>query len=441
MIYGIQSKNDFLTGASLTVRIPEEELDKKALYTIQKDRPGFILPFRFISIEKQIEFVYQIGTHSKLQYLSGSRSPEEYASLWTSILCPLLECGDWFMRPYSFLLSADYLFCDKNKQAVSYVYIPSVRECSDYDALKKMAAEISKLITVSDANMENKVLRAIMKEFDPNGFLQMLKSYIHAGAPPAEPYPVSEHQPVPVNNNSLIAPHNTSEQVISPVHENKRGQLQEPRDTIESAPGDIFINIPAGNAPVRKKAGVSKEAENTGYAKEKEPVKAVNISNFFGKKKETQQELLPVDAPVQHGVHDPVFSSTPVNIPPTEPNDDTQIISEISGGTRFRLVGSILLPAFIEVLVREGEVFTIGRYDASAGRKQSDFEFDKKTKAVSRRHAAIERCAECYNIIDLASSAGTFVNGQRLPPNTPYELVYGCRVSFGNAGADYVWEE
>ena len=77
----------------------------------------------------------------------------------------------------------------------------------------------------------------------------------------------------------------------------------------------------------------------------------------------------------------------------------------------------------------------------SIGQKQCDFEFERSTKAVSRRHAAIERGVDGYGIVDLASSAGTFINGQKIPPNTPVKLDKGCRVSFGSSGADYVWDE
>jgi len=95
----------------------------------------------------------------------------------------------------------------------------------------------------------------------------------------------------------------------------------------------------------------------------------------------------------------------------------------------------------IGIKIEEGEIFTIGRYDAAVGGRQSSFEFDRAAKAISRRHAVIERDAEGYKIIDLASSAGTFLNGQKLPPNTPSSLEQGCHVSFGNCGADYVWED
>jgi pSer/pThr/pTyr-binding forkhead associated (FHA) protein len=111
------------------------------------------------------------------------------------------------------------------------------------------------------------------------------------------------------------------------------------------------------------------------------------------------------------------------------------------GDAKFRYIGSGKHPKAIDVHIGAGEVFTIGRFDVSANAKQSDFEFDKTTKAVSRRHAGIVRNANAYSLIDLSSAAGTFINGRKLPANMPFELANGCCVSFGYAGADYVWEE
>ena len=37
MMYNIQMKNDISSGAVLTVRFPEDDIDKKALYTIERD--------------------------------------------------------------------------------------------------------------------------------------------------------------------------------------------------------------------------------------------------------------------------------------------------------------------------------------------------------------------------------------------------------------------
>lgn len=99
------------------------------------------------------------------------------------------------------------------------------------------------------------------------------------------------------------------------------------------------------------------------------------------------------------------------------------------------------MPRSIPVSLELGGIFTIGRFDVALGRRQSSFEFPAKTKAVSRHHAAVERTAEGYTLVDLGSSAGTYLQGERLTPNVPRFLERGCRVAFGTAGADYVWEE
>ena len=82
------------------------------------------------------------------------------------------------MNPCSFLLNTEHLYYDKNKKAVRYVYVPSAYGCSGYDAFYEMAVEISKMITVSDAVLENKVLRAIIKGFNPIEFLHIIKDHV-----------------------------------------------------------------------------------------------------------------------------------------------------------------------------------------------------------------------------------------------------------------------
>ena len=51
MNYTIQSKSDLAAGAMLVVTFPQEELDLKALATIQADQPQFLVPFRHRCID------------------------------------------------------------------------------------------------------------------------------------------------------------------------------------------------------------------------------------------------------------------------------------------------------------------------------------------------------------------------------------------------------
>ena len=491
----IQSRNDILTGASLIIRIPEEDLDRKALYTIQADRPEFILPFHHKYIDGQAEFVYQIGAKSKLQYLAGDRSPNEYAQLWSVLLSPLLDCGDWFMKPYSFVLDVGHIYYDKNQKIISYIYVPSIKDCSDYCDLKEMAADLSRQIPVTDADLENNVLRAIMIDFNPDSFLKMLKQYAAVNVKAETLWPVREATPPllpgpPVVPLLLLSGANTTP--FTPVFTQTEAympgsDMSRPDANAQGVSGDIIINLPGSGKPAKKRNESIKDITIPGGKKEKTAKKPKGMSGLGRNKKDAQipspgftlvnAAVSPPKAAINSAqppelVNNTIYPSGIVNtaIPPpgtvsnaaqqpgmvniavqppgtvsnaAHPPDKDSITEDASLdklGAWLRLVSSVSLPPVIDVPIETGEVFTIGRFDTAVGRQQSSFEFDRKTKAVSRRHAVLERCSDKYSIIDLASSAGTFLNGRKLPPNTPCELKQGCMISFGNCGADYIWE-
>lgn len=444
MIYDIQSKNDMISGASLVVKIPEEDLDKKALYTLLEEPPDFILPFRCRTVDGQIEFVYKIGTLNKIQYLAGDRRPEEYSKLWSGLLTPLLECNDWFLKPYSFVLDIRHLYCDKNKNAVCYVYIPSKKDSSGYNELKEMAVDFTTRINVTSPDLENKVLRSLMMDFNPKTFLSMLKSYCaetitEVNSDSSAGY-VYQQKALPAPSQTV----NKHEEIVLPELSAAR-QKESSRDFS----GDIYIDI-TSTGKRTKKSALSEKGAMAGSEKNNRHLK--NRRGFagpFGNAREIQREEIIIGdarppsamaaAPQPESGQIKQFSQ--IYPPSAGPIDITQSISCDTNGAWLRLVGSASLPPVIDVVLSDGEIFTVGRYDSGIGRQQSGFEFDKNTKAVSRRHAAIERGVEGYNLIDLSSSAGTFVDGQRLPPNTPFKLQTGCRVSFGNCGADYIWQQ
>jgi len=425
----IQYKNDFLTGSFLITEIPENELDQNALHTIQADYPDFILPFSYKSMDGKVEFVYKVGTLSKLQYFSGELNIKEYVALWQSLLEPLLECGDWFMNPCSFVLNTDYIYYDKNKKVARYVYIPSTCGCSGYDAFHDMAVELSKMMTVSDSTLENKVLRTIIKGFSPIEFLNMLKEYLSecASSPEIESdYAQLQEELNEPDIDELSPPTQDSGEDISidinPDVKDVKTELN--KKDRESGGYKMF----SGRSK-RKKVPQRNIVEKTPPQQESSVPKQ-KATTILLEKSESQVDLYPI----HKNLTEPIVKKY------VEIIDITQSTSIMLGGTGLRYVGRASLPPTIKIPIAEGEMFTIGRFDSTIGKKQSCFEFDKKTKAVSRRHAVIERDANGYKIVDLSSSAGTFVNDRKLPPNTPYSLETGCRISFGNSGADYVWE-
>jgi pSer/pThr/pTyr-binding forkhead associated (FHA) protein len=59
-------------------------------------------------------------------------------------------------------------------------------------------------------------------------------------------------------------------------------------------------------------------------------------------------------------------------------------------------------------------------------------DYDGLKKGVSRRHAVLVRYEGFAQIIDLHSSNGTFLNGERLQPDNPYPLAQGDELRFGS---------
>lgn len=80
-----------------------------------------------------------------------------------------------------------------------------------------------------------------------------------------------------------------------------------------------------------------------------------------------------------------------------------------------------------------GEDVLVGRKDNQRGiYPDVDLGLDGGYDAgVSRRHAIIARQSGGYTIEDLSSANGTFVNGDRLGPETPTPIRHGDELKFG----------
>ena len=471
-MYDIQSKSDFNVGATLTVKIPQDEVDKKSLYTILADRPDFVLPFFHKIIDGKIEFTYQIGNRSKLAYISGNKNPHEYAELWHGVLHPLLNCENWFMKPYSFVLQSNYIYCDRNGRVFSYVYIPSVKDCSDYQTLQKMATDVAKLNHVTDISLENRAIWAL-QNFNPSEFMLMISPYrlgaggTHNPEQDSQIPPSSSQEPYQILDlpKQVTKPEQPPQKLPPPEQQPVYIEKAEPKTPVGALKmsDDIAISLPPnGKMPKEDKPKkVKKDKEPRQKDKPKDAPIAKPKGSIWGKKNPPQQDIIQGaaidDMRVMQGapqLYPPSLTPQPVphaypqslplyppQVSADEDNAFTQIEYHETDAPKFRYIGSGDHPRVIEVLTQDGGLFTIGRFDVSVGVQQSNFEFDKKTKAVSRRHAAIERNAEGHFIVDLDSSGGTYINGQKLPPNAPFRLDKGSRVSFGHSGVDYIWDE
>ena len=427
MMYDIQMKNDISSGAVLTVRFPEEDIDKKALYTIQSDQPEFLVPFLLRNVDGHAECTYQLGMRSELRHRFGSHPAKEYVKLWTNILQPLLDCDDWFLKPSSFVLDANYLYVDRSGTVISYIYIPSKQNCMEDGALKAMVTALSNQNSTNDQRLENQVWRALAQDFNPRNFLQVLTESTPAPMPEGRGYVERTSPPKPAIQRAEPAPAPQVESTPVPAPAPSRSS-------------DIEISI---SSEQKKKKGLFWSKKEKPAKKEKPEKKGF----WGGKSKENQEEIIlgAAGASAQYAPPKPQYTAgpAPVYVSATGSEDDvTQLSEEAEVGVPYlRLIGDDSLPRMITVPIQPGQSFTIGRFDASVGQKQSAFEFEKRTKAVSRHHAVIERLASGeYQLKDLASSAGTFLNGTRLTPNVSYPLARGDKIAFGTCGAEYIWE-
>lgn len=439
-----------LSGTTMTVRIPERLLDKSALYTLQTDMPDFIVPFRYRVIDGSVEFTYDVERYSKLQYFFNRKTADEYVKFWEQLLQPLLDCSDWFLNPFSFVLDTKYLYVDKGGKKISYLYIPATEQCAQYDDLKDMVVNLYHKNPVMDQSIENRVLKAIMQDFQPKSFLQTLRD----AKEKISEYRVAEESKQSVKKQEKKEDMNVAVPATVPEAPKAVQKLApEPVSSFgEINPfEDIVVNFSDEKSAKRdakqEKKDKNKKEKRWSLFGKKEP-KAGEKELRFGTAEKLIDDIR-VDMPanmsgiIAERKCPPIIQAPVENCATMESLDgETKLDEGCYEMTCLRLVGDMTLPKEILVELQPHQIFSIGRYDVTVGHKQSSFEFEKNTKAVSRHHAAIERQEDgTYILVDLNSSAGTFVQGQRLTPNVPQPLKNGYRVSFGTSGADYIWEE
>lgn len=432
MNYTVQNSEDFSAGAVLTIYIPEEELDKKALYTIQADQPPYLVPFNYIRVDGQIKLNYRLGKLTKLVYRFGPRNTAECVEFWENVLQPLLDCDDWFLNPLCFALETQYMYVSGDDGTVKYLYIPSKNGCVEQGALKQLTTELLQKNPVNDdMDLENKLLKSIMQDFRPTEFLKVLRN-----ARPAAPVFNSTPQ------IEMVKPQEEEKPEIVPKVEQKPEEQPKMMEPVQDpwGSGDIKINLRGSGKSDNKKQKPNKKEKKSLFGSrndqkiKKEPKKS-------DKNKEAPSKGIMIGA-----VEEPIYRNFAVKTAPAADDQETEseVTRLIEGGgwPYLRFVGEGAFPTTIQVKAEIDQPFTIGRFDVSVGRKQCSFEFEKDTPAVSRHHAAIEKLPDgSYAVIDQNSKAGTFVNGLKIVPNSPKTLEQGCKVSFGTGGANYVWEE
>jgi hypothetical protein len=85
-------------------------------------------------------------------------------------------------------------------------------------------------------------------------------------------------------------------------------------------------------------------------------------------------------------------------------------------------------PAYVQV---NPELVLGRRTEASLEAMLDLSDMDGANLGVSRRHAMIRRTATGFEVIDLSSRNGTWLNAERLIPNKPYPFASGSQLRIG----------
>lgn len=139
--------------------------------------------------------------------------------------------------------------------------------------------------------------------------------------------------------------------------------------------------------------------------------------------------------PQEYENESPVIENRPYENVHSSGQDDDQVVADITAGGKPNFeatqAGVVSLVPYLRVqntrtheefvLKLEGHVWTAGRHPSS--------EIHIDDSAVSRKHFEISRTEGGFQIIDLESSNGLKLNGQKIEPNSHYPIMSGDQIT------------
>jgi hypothetical protein len=177
MLYDIRASGD-----ELSVIIPEKDLDRKALLSISQKTPEYLIPFNYEARERQIECTYSVKGVLDIYSAVAGLGTGEYAKLFAGLLSPLVESRELFMENDSFVFAPEFIYFDREKGRVKYLYIPSVKACSDKIGLRDGFLDIIIKSKIRDDEFRLKIVEAAVNYSSPEEFLRILKPFEGEGA-------------------------------------------------------------------------------------------------------------------------------------------------------------------------------------------------------------------------------------------------------------------
>lgn len=440
----------------------EDSLDKIAVEVIKQDCPDFLVPFKTLFVDGEMEIRYELTDGIRLSYQPQRMYKREFIRQMVSMLLPFRDCGDWLLDYHSILLDPHYIIIDEKGAHVRYVYLPVSRYAQpDETILAFFSRYVVNVELLDDRSYTLELLR-ILQDGHSNllTLLDHLQKTEEAGrvVTPFEKEPATEKGAAPslqeMQKKEQAQEANSSKKAWESPEKWRKGKRDvSPEKELEKKEETWAKSRPQGEfgksdlegellGSLYKAAGSDSKKEKP--AKEKKAKKGL-FGGLIGKKtKEPDSQKLP--EPEKKPGADPA----PVFVRPLEPEPNRVYPMEAAGYGRNRYVGedetemdgdgyeeadpSVLrlrlensgsypVPQMIELNLEKGHA-TVGRYD-KYGSPCADFNFDHSLTFVSRNQFRVERYEGGYKIIDLNSGNGTILNDRELVPNISYDLHAG----------------
>ncbi|MCD7751922.1 MAG: FHA domain-containing protein [Lachnospiraceae bacterium] len=452
--------------------IADSEVDEISLRILKQDCPSFLLPMRCINIDGEKELRFEIVDGRRLSYFTEKMKKKDFIRMLKNMLLPFKDCQDWFLDYHNILLDRDHIIIRPADYSVFYLYLPQVSNAQTDAEIARFFEDLIMRTELEDSPEYAMRLLRILK--GNNSHIFGLLEELMKGEEKAEPAPVYEEKkpqeppvsqpatpwkPVlerPAVDTPTPTPATTKKPVTGKAEESgaarpgKSSGTFGKEDVQGALLGSLFGDVeeedekPTKGKKEKKKPEKTKEKANAKENK-KEPKPAKEKSGgFLGflKTKETKEEEA---APVVYGGRQPVPQPQNVNYGRTQQpaggsymyggEDDTlvDVGPEDSGDSsilvlRLENAAGYSLPQTIELNLSKGYT-TIGRTD-KYGNNQCDYNFAAEMAFVSRSHLRIEKNGDQWQVIDIGSTNGTFVNGQQIIKNMPQLLERGDTIMF-----------
>lgn len=478
-----------------------QTIDPIALEVMKQDCPDFLLPIKTMERDEDTEMRYELSSGIRLKYINQKMVKKDFIALMIGMLTPYKICNDWFLDYHNLYLDAQNIFVDRDYQSVKYVYVPVEEYRQEDSAVISffedfiVKTELSddpgytmnlfRILKGSNANLVTllnyiqqggagmgssaggSVTAAPVREQNissipaNNPGSQQVSGQPNVSGPAAHVQPTAPAQPVvPVQPNATATGSWGAKSNISGT----ANEAQKSNVESDNKKGSNFGDINPVNNIMAGLGGAFDDEENKKKKKKEKLVKEKSGGQLFGglfggKSKNTAE---PQNNPVM--AHETVNNSAksnvgvaankPANISPMNNmvqmgvgqnmglGDDRTIILESDSGNPDRLYLSLYegaigynCPQLIEINLVDG-IATIGRADKN-GMAQTTYSFDASLIFISRMHARIEKVNDGWQIIDLDSKGGTFLNGQKLVPNMAYPLMPGDILTFTSKHLSY----